>query len=249
MTVASKFVQTPPHSPQFSNQSRSGQVRSDSPSNSHNGKFLVLKPGRENVITIMTKDASILTGDANCRLINSQHVAPSTPTASSLNGSMVSALENKVSTLSINSRSTVEKRSSHSLAQSRSEFFNLMRRKTIPNAATVLSHSSLAVSSPSAHNSGEIVKEDDATENTRSLEDGNQFCNGNGHYIPENSINISEVEQKNLFCNGEICPDEEEAAFLRSLGWEENSGEDEGLTEEEINAFYQEVRISHLTHY
>ncbi|KAK8597208.1 hypothetical protein V6N12_065684 [Hibiscus sabdariffa] len=34
--------------------------------------------------------------------------------------------------------------------------------------------------------------------------------------------------------------DEEEAAFLRSLGWEETSGEDEGLTEEEINAFYQE---------
>ncbi|KAK9026443.1 hypothetical protein V6N11_039281 [Hibiscus sabdariffa] len=34
--------------------------------------------------------------------------------------------------------------------------------------------------------------------------------------------------------------DEEEVAFLRSLGWEENSGEDEGLTEEEINAFYQE---------
>ncbi|KAK8483131.1 hypothetical protein V6N12_018138, partial [Hibiscus sabdariffa] len=32
---------------------------------------------------------------------------------------------------------------------------------------------------------------------------------------------------------------EEEAAFLRSLGWEENSGEDEGLTEEEINTFYQ----------
>jgi hypothetical protein len=37
--------------------------------------------------------------------------------------------------------------------------------------------------------------------------------------------------------------DEEEVAFLRSLGWEEDSGEDEGLTEEEINAFYQEVSI------
>ncbi|MFQ6661314.1 hypothetical protein Gotur_029516 [Gossypium turneri] len=37
-----------------------------------------------------------------------------------------------------------------------------------------------------------------------------------------------------------VYPDEEEAEFLRSLGWEENSGEDEGLTKEEINAFYQE---------
>ncbi|KAK9047384.1 hypothetical protein V6N11_053230 [Hibiscus sabdariffa] len=36
--------------------------------------------------------------------------------------------------------------------------------------------------------------------------------------------------------------DEEEAAFLRSLGWEENSAEDGGLTEEEINAFLQKHR-------
>ena len=37
--------------------------------------------------------------------------------------------------------------------------------------------------------------------------------------------------------------EEEEAAFLRSLGWEENDGEEEALTEEEINAFYQNVSI------
>jgi hypothetical protein len=40
--------------------------------------------------------------------------------------------------------------------------------------------------------------------------------------------------------------EEEEAKFLRSLGWEENSGEDEGLTEEEINAFIQEVNTTSL---
>lgn len=33
-------------------------------------------------------------------------------------------------------------------------------------------------------------------------------------------------------------PDEEEIAFLRSLGWEESEGDDEGLTEEEIQDFY-----------
>ena len=32
--------------------------------------------------------------------------------------------------------------------------------------------------------------------------------------------------------------EEEEAAFMRSLGWEENA-EDGELTEEEINSFYQ----------
>lgn len=39
--------------------------------------------------------------------------------------------------------------------------------------------------------------------------------------------------------------EEEEAAFLRSLGWEESAeGGEEALTEEEINAFYQEVHLS-----
>jgi hypothetical protein len=38
--------------------------------------------------------------------------------------------------------------------------------------------------------------------------------------------------------------DEEEIVHLRSLGWEENAGEDEGLTEEEISGFYMEVTAS-----
>jgi len=38
-------------------------------------------------------------------------------------------------------------------------------------------------------------------------------------------------------------PEEEEIAFLRSLGWEESVGDDEGLTEEEIQDFYEKVII------
>ena len=37
-----------------------------------------------------------------------------------------------------------------------------------------------------------------------------------------------------------VYPDEEGVVFLCPLGWEENSGKGEGLTEEEINAFYHE---------
>ena len=59
--------------------------------------------------------------------------------------------------------------------------------------------------------------------------------NGNAHV----ELNKPDYDQKDTIL------DEEEAAFLRSLGWVEDSGEDEeGLTEEEINAFYQEVSIS-----
>ena len=41
-----------------------------------------------------------------------------------------------------------------------------------------------------------------------------------------------------------LYPDDEEVAFLRSLGWEEN-GEDESLIEEEISSFYRKV-TAHL---
>ncbi|XP_047175561.1 uncharacterized protein LOC124842988 isoform X2 [Vigna umbellata] len=34
--------------------------------------------------------------------------------------------------------------------------------------------------------------------------------------------------------------EEEEIAFLRSLGWQESAGDDEGLTEEEIQNFYEQ---------
>ncbi len=44
---------------------------------------------------------------------------------------------------------------------------------------------------------------------------------------------------------GATASEEEEAAFLRSLGWEENAeGGEEALTEEEISAFFQEVGYS-----
>ncbi|KAL0323367.1 UNVERIFIED_CONTAM: hypothetical protein Sangu_1956000 [Sesamum angustifolium] len=208
------------------------------------GEMIVASKGRDNGVTIVTKDAATSTGDANCRLLNGQlPVAPSKAASMSLNNSMVPALGNKVAALSLSSRSTVDKRSSQSLAQSRSEFFKLMRRKTTHNATTSHSDSSSAVSSPSAQTSGEINRKGHTPIRPCHLENGTQMiCNGNGHDIPENSHKSSDVGGNNSFVNGAICPDEEEAAFLRSLGWEENGGEDEGLTEEEVNAFYKEVR-------
>ncbi|EYU22904.1 hypothetical protein MIMGU_mgv1a017909mg, partial [Erythranthe guttata] len=95
-------------------------------------------------------------------------------------------------------------------------------------AALSLSSSSADLS-PSADTSGENCN-------------GKQMnCNGERCEIPEKNRSSSDAGEKSFSVNGSVYPDEEEAAFLRSLGWEENGGEDEGLTEEEINAFYQEV--------
>ncbi|KAL3845573.1 hypothetical protein ACJIZ3_002976 [Penstemon smallii] len=243
----SRSVQPQPHSSNLSNQSRAGQVRSDSSSASHVGKFLVLKPGRENGATTGIKDASSPTGDSNSRVSNGQHaMAPSTPTASrSPKNSMISSLENKAAALSLGSRNNVDKKLSQSLARSRSEFFKLMRRKTSPNGITNLSESNLIVSSPTDLTSGETTfKEGHALISSRAMENGSQvICNGDGHDIPEKIKSSDDDGESKLYDDGAIYPDEEEAAFLRSLGWEENGGEDEGLTEEEINAFYQEVRV------
>ncbi|KAL0438027.1 UNVERIFIED_CONTAM: hypothetical protein Slati_2285700 [Sesamum latifolium] len=240
VTVASRGVHMQPHSSHIAYQSRAGQSRSDSASTSNGAKFLVLKPGRDSV-TIGAKDASSPTGDANGKVANGQlAMASPTPASMSPSNSMVSALENRVAVLSLSSKSTLDKRSSQSLGQSRSEFFNLMRRKTSPCATIIHPDSGADVSSRSAETSGEKF-EGDAAISPCVLENGNQvICNGDRHDIPQKIKSFPDVGDICLSGNGSIYPDEEEAAFLRSLGWEENGGEDEGLTEEEINAFYQE---------
>ncbi|THF98662.1 uncharacterized protein LOC114313942 [Camellia sinensis] len=231
--VAVKSVQQQqPHSSQVANQSRSGQVRSDASRPSHAGKFFILKPVWENGVSSMAKDVSSLTTIAS-RVANSQlataPVGPSTPLKSP-NNSKLSTVEHKVAALALNSGSTVEKRPSLSQAQSRSDFFNLMRKKTSPNTSAFLPDSGVAVISPTVEKSGEVVKGASALVSPCVTEDGSKVAsNGDTH-----------EGEKNLCLNGAVYPDEEEAAFLRSLGWEENAGEDDGLTEEEINAFYEE---------
>ncbi|XP_073123033.1 uncharacterized protein [Henckelia pumila] len=218
------------------------KVKSDSLSTPHVGKYMVLKSGRDGVVSSGTKDASSPC-DLNCRTANGQvAISPSAPTATlSRNSSAVSVLENKTATLSLGSRSIVDKRLSQSMAKSRSEFFNLMRRKTSITAPAILSDSSTVVSPSSAETSGEIFQEGHTLICPGVFEnDGSVICNGDGHDLPGKSIHFSGVGEKNMSGDGTIFPDEEEAAFLRSLGWEENGGEDEGLTEEEINSFYQE---------
>ncbi|KAL8482043.1 hypothetical protein ACS0TY_027680 [Phlomoides rotata] len=243
MTASSKTVHPPINSSHLANQSHA-QTRSDSACAAHVGKFLVLKPGRDNFLTV-AKDMSIPMSDANSKVAkdNQLYMASSTPTTSisDINSFMVSTLENKSAALSLSSKSTLEKKSSQSLTQSRSEFFNLMRRKNSACGPAIHSDSSLDVLSPSAETAGENFREVHNTLNPRVLENGNQIiCNGDRYDIAENTGSLSDDGGNSLSFHGSVYPDEEEAAFLRSLGWEENGGEDEGLTEEEINAFYQE---------
>ncbi|GMH00291.1 hypothetical protein Nepgr_002130 [Nepenthes gracilis] len=69
-----------------------------------------------------------------------------------------------------------------------------------------------------------VDKLDPVSQCTRN--DGAVKCNGDVHWVTQSSHPTMDAE--------------EEAAFMRSLGWEPNAGDDKGLSEEEINAFFQE---------
>ncbi|KAG6388737.1 hypothetical protein SASPL_150169 [Salvia splendens] len=242
MTLAPKAVHAQPNSSHSANQSRAGQTRSDSVINPHVGKFLVLKPGRDSIV-VGQKDVNSAPGNGNGKGTKDGQLAMGSCTATasnSVSNARVSVLENKSAALSQGSRSPVDKKSPQSLAQSRSEFFNLMRRKTSVRAPAIQSDSSSDILSPTAETTVENCKEGHASDTPCVLENGNQMvCNGDRYDITEKTGCLPDVEDSSLSYHGSIYPDAEEAAFLRSLGWEEN-GEDEGLTEEEINAFYDE---------
>ncbi|EEF48417.1 mediator of RNA polymerase II transcription subunit 1 isoform X2 [Ricinus communis] len=221
MNMAPKNLQQQPSSLHAVTQSLAGgHVKSDASKASH-GKLFVLKPGWENGASPSPKD--IANPNNAGRAANSQlAAAPSVPSAPlrSPNNPKLSAGERKSASLNLISGFNVEKRPLLSQTQSRHDFFNLLKKKTLKNSSTALTDSASAISSPTNEKACEINKEAaSAPSCPQAIKNGSELT-GNGGTCEEVS--------------------EEEAAFLRSLGWEENSGEDEGLTEEEINAFIQE---------
>ncbi|RVW42083.1 hypothetical protein CK203_093285 [Vitis vinifera] len=270
---------------------RGGPARSDVTKTSNVGKLHVLKPSRErNGVSPTAKDS--LSPTMGSRVANSPlAVTPSAAGSASLrsprNNPTLASAERRPSVV----LTSVEKRPT-SQAQSRNDFFNLMRKKSSTNPPSAVPESGPAVSSSVSEKSDELITEvvtapvtpkgrdilssdnsglDWSNENRgdKTENGNNEACgvsqndrddeidnvNGDacdvsqrdqGDEVHDGNGDACDVSQKFLD-NGEkhsspdevLYPDEEEAAFLRSLGWEEN-GEDEGLTEEEINAFYKE---------
>ncbi|XVF39424.1 hypothetical protein PTKIN_Ptkin01aG0033500 [Pterospermum kingtungense] len=239
--IAVKSGQQPPSLIHHGNQSpHGGHVKSDMPKTS--GKLLVLKPGWENGISSPTqKDVSSPTANMNSRVTTSQHaVAPvSSAPARNSNNPKLSARERKAASMNPIAGFTVEKRPSLAQTQSRNDFFNLLKKKNSTNSSAGLSDSDPHISSSTTEKS-EVTKEAVNASGTAHANESGSAATSNGDTCQE-SRRFSDDGKENMSA-AMIYPDEEEAAFLRSLGWEENTGEDEGLTEEEINAFYQEVR-------
>ncbi|KAM0063950.1 hypothetical protein Hdeb2414_s0003g00096881 [Helianthus debilis subsp. tardiflorus] len=199
---------------------RSATVKPDVSKASTVGKLLILKPSRErNGITPTAKDSLSPTGGGS-KLPNSPLAVPSAvgttaPLKKPVNGPVAN----------------LEKRPSLQ-AQSRNNFFNLMRKKsmTSSNSSSVASDTSSS-SQPVASEGGPgstVVQQ--SSESTVDVS-----CNGDTCGAVITSLVNGKIRKGPDVI---LYSEEEEARFLRSLGWEETA-EEEGLTEEEISSFYQ----------
>lgn len=131
-----------------------------------------------------------------------------------------------------------------SQARSRNDFFNLMRKKSIGSSSAV-NVEGCAVSPSSLYNSGVsevltahcIGQDQDASLSDEILGQSTETLGENTCRDSSDGNNTDKSFSKS---DAILCSDEEEAALLRSMGWEENADEG-GLTEEEISAFYKDV--------
>ncbi|KAG0492451.1 hypothetical protein HPP92_005490 [Vanilla planifolia] len=197
-------------------------ARSDSSKISQPGNFQVLNRER-NGSSPTGKDSTNLTNGG--RVLNSSGGVPLTPSPPPKGPINSKLKDGRVGSLTLCSYG--EKKPS-SQAQNRNEFFNSLRMKASPSpqAGSNDDSSGCEISSSNLEAGGQV-----ALVSASAMEK-----------VSYSSSTISKCSTENACEEPEkIAPDEEEAAFLRSLGWEENAGE-EALTREEIESFLSEYK-------
>lgn len=216
-----------------------GPVRPDSPKSSQGGKLLVLKPNREvNGISPTLKDNLASSTKVPH---NSASISPSAGSGSN-NSKYTKPVADRKSPVLSAGQIFDEKRTS-TQGQNRTEFFNSLRRKTA-NATT----SSVQPNHGLPSNADKLEVQDGEVASVDRMKDIHDAdiepaMQDNGD-VCEESISILDDGKKDDDLHGisVVAPEEEEAAFLRSLGWDEGAGE-EALTEEEINSFYEVISL------
>uniref|UniRef100_A0A7N0UP93 Uncharacterized protein n=1 Tax=Kalanchoe fedtschenkoi TaxID=63787 RepID=A0A7N0UP93_KALFE len=201
------------------------------------GKLHVLKPPWENSASPVIMDGSALANDVGNKCLDTlaTPAVSATPSRTSIS-SRASIMERKVAASNLNAPSVVDKKRMLSHVRSRNEFFNSVRKKSSMNTSSC-SEAGSATSVP-VEQSSEVVKETTIdTPSSNGVANGHSDCSGRALEVEQESS----TKENNSICTIEVIPDEEEAAFLRSLGWEESCSDDDGLTEEEINTFYQQL--------
>ncbi|ONK75214.1 uncharacterized protein A4U43_C03F14540 [Asparagus officinalis] len=130
------------------------------------------------------------------------------------------------------------------LSQDRNNFFNSLRKQAEKKNCILHHHSDSEVSSAMSSSSSESTMSSSVMKSNEQIfgvcaasacEEKNLLATSDSGLEPS----VAENGNENV-CNEEpealVAPDEEEKAFLESLGWSENAGED-ALTAEEIESF------------
>lgn len=160
-----------------------------------------------------------------------------------------------------------EEKKSVSQAQNRSDFFNALRRKACEGPSSTTQDKSNTSTLHKADQENEnvplstkdlielkvecsvenIAEKSDIVHSIVEIEPSEKNKTTlNGFVTVESDIAIRDTSETGSPASAnrvsvKVGSEEEEAAFLRSLGWEENaSGGEEALTEEEISSFYRE---------
>lgn len=208
-----------------------GSTRSDTSKASQLGKLHPLKGPREsNGVSSTAKDVSSLTNGSR-----PSHGALRSPSNAKL------APDLNLASSPVTQCSSMDRKPLPQV-QNRIDFFNSLRRKSIVNHSAADFDSSSALSSVPEKSDGKIVANDTpasfpASESDCSADKGTDVA-GNGDSCEESTISADDGDQ-NSVSDVVVIPEEEEAAFLRRLGWEEDATY-EALTEEEISAFFNE---------
>ncbi|GAB2230980.1 hypothetical protein Droror1_Dr00027261 [Drosera rotundifolia] len=196
-------LRTTPRSNDLSILMRSGNIRAEGQMTPLTGKIRVLKSGQASGVSSASKD--VVSPKAN---VNNRRVAaPSTSTPS------VTPLLSKNP---VNSKLAGERKAQ---AQSRTDFFNSVRKKSL-NSTSVTADQKTALLSKD-HKDLAIETASQAT-NSVMVD-----CNGDASPVTRDFVFVSDEEK--------------ELEFLRSMGWEPHSGVDEGLTVEEIKEFFEKL--------
>ncbi|XP_039056811.1 uncharacterized protein LOC120199910 [Hibiscus syriacus] len=236
------------------NSTHGGTSRSDSIKVSNESRLCILKPSREsNGVSLVNKKDNLSPTNGSSKLVNSllsvtPPAAASAPFRSSGNSPRSATAEHN----QIQLRLTMEKRAT-AQAQSRNDFFNLLKKKSTTNSASSILDPSPAVSRPVSEKPDELGPEDSCSSDSLMDVAVLSLEMSNADLLTDNRSEIAlngdaYTEPRHCPSNGDghsrhdvfLYPDVEEAAFLRSLGWEEKAEDDDGLTEEEINSFLEQ---------
>ncbi|KAK6143740.1 hypothetical protein DH2020_024088 [Rehmannia glutinosa] len=214
-------------SPLVVNQSpRGGPVKSEFSKASNMGKLHVLKPVRER------------NGAVKDNLSPTNGSKPASSPIAAVN----SPVSDRKPVL------TVLEKKPTSQSKSRNDFFNSVRKNSMANSSSVLENDivvlpsfpdklteTVAVGAPNTSQVGDASSDVSLSGDHLSETKGDLTCNGDACDVREHAKNGKKHSRSDP-----IFSEEEEAAFLRSLGWEENA-EEGGLTDEEISAFFKDV--------